>query len=102
MAEIIRGHIGYDGLVMSDDLSMQALVGTFRERARGRVRGRLRRGPALQRPDGGDGGGRRGAPVLAATPCAGPMRRSGRSATSRSRSTLWMPAPLDAALALTA
>ncbi|HEY8384278.1 MAG TPA: beta-N-acetylhexosaminidase [Microvirga sp.] len=32
MAEVIRGHIGYDGLVMSDDLSMHALSGTFRER----------------------------------------------------------------------
>jgi beta-N-acetylhexosaminidase len=31
--EIIRGHIRYDGLVMSDDLSMRALTGTFRERA---------------------------------------------------------------------
>jgi beta-N-acetylhexosaminidase len=31
--EIIRGHIRYDGLVMSDDLSMQALSGSFRERA---------------------------------------------------------------------
>jgi beta-N-acetylhexosaminidase len=30
---IIRGHIGYDGLIMSDDLSMQALSGSFRERA---------------------------------------------------------------------
>jgi beta-N-acetylhexosaminidase len=34
MAEIIRGHMGYDGLVMSDDLSMQALGGAFGERAR--------------------------------------------------------------------
>jgi beta-N-acetylhexosaminidase len=33
MAGIIRGHIGYDGLVMSDDLSMQALSGSLRERA---------------------------------------------------------------------
>jgi beta-N-acetylhexosaminidase len=33
MEEIIRGHIGYDGLVMSDDLSMHALSGSFRERA---------------------------------------------------------------------
>jgi beta-N-acetylhexosaminidase len=33
MDRIVRGHIGYDGLVMSDDLSMQALSGSFRERA---------------------------------------------------------------------
>ncbi len=32
MEGVIRGHIGYDGLVMTDDLSMQALSGTFRER----------------------------------------------------------------------
>jgi beta-N-acetylhexosaminidase len=32
MEEIIRGHIGYDGLVMTDDLSMHALSGSFRER----------------------------------------------------------------------
>ncbi len=31
--EIIRGHIGFDGLLMSDDLGMKALSGTFRERA---------------------------------------------------------------------
>lgn len=28
--DIIRGHIGYDGLVMTDDLSMKALSGSFR------------------------------------------------------------------------
>ena len=32
MEEIIRGHIGYDGLVMTDDLSMHALSGSFRGR----------------------------------------------------------------------
>lgn len=32
-AEIIRGHIGFDGLLMSDDLSMKALAGPMRERA---------------------------------------------------------------------
>jgi beta-N-acetylhexosaminidase len=32
MTEIIRGHIGYDGLVMTDDLSMKALSGSFRGR----------------------------------------------------------------------
>jgi beta-N-acetylhexosaminidase len=34
MTEVIRGHMGYDGLVMSDDLSMNALAGTLKERAR--------------------------------------------------------------------
>lgn len=32
MTEVIRGHLAYDGLVMSDDLSMEALSGAFRER----------------------------------------------------------------------
>ncbi|TLG75128.1 beta-N-acetylhexosaminidase [Methylocystis sp. B8] len=31
--KIIRGHIGFDGLLMTDDLSMKALSGSFRERA---------------------------------------------------------------------
>ena len=30
--EVIRGHIGFDGLLMSDDLSMKALSGTMGER----------------------------------------------------------------------
>jgi beta-N-acetylhexosaminidase len=33
-AEIIRGHCGFDGLLMSDDLSMRALSGSFSERTR--------------------------------------------------------------------
>jgi beta-N-acetylhexosaminidase len=33
MDDVIRRYIGYDGLVMSDDLSMQALSGSLRERA---------------------------------------------------------------------
>ncbi len=32
--KIIRGHIGFDGLLFSDDLSMNALEGTLAERAR--------------------------------------------------------------------
>ena len=31
--EVIRSEIGFDGLLMTDDLSMQALTGTFRARA---------------------------------------------------------------------
>ncbi|QGM99213.1 beta-N-acetylhexosaminidase [Methylocystis parvus] len=33
VGEIIRGLIGFDGLLMTDDLSMKALTGSFRERA---------------------------------------------------------------------
>jgi beta-N-acetylhexosaminidase len=32
--DVIRGHIGFDGLLITDDLSMQALDGTHAERAR--------------------------------------------------------------------
>ncbi len=32
--EVIRGHIGFDGLLITDDLSMRALDGTHAERAR--------------------------------------------------------------------
>jgi beta-N-acetylhexosaminidase len=32
-SEIIRAHIGFEGLLMSDDLGMKALSGTFRDRA---------------------------------------------------------------------
>ena len=32
--EIMRGKIGYDGLIISDDLSMKALSGSFAEKTR--------------------------------------------------------------------
>ena len=32
MDEIVRGYLAYDGLVVTDDLSMKALSGTFREK----------------------------------------------------------------------
>ena len=35
IGEIIRGRIGFDGLLMSDDLGMRALSGSFAERATG-------------------------------------------------------------------
>jgi beta-N-acetylhexosaminidase len=37
MRKVIRGAIGYDGLVMSDDLSMKALSGGFEDRARAAI-----------------------------------------------------------------
>jgi beta-N-acetylhexosaminidase len=33
--EVMRGEIGFDGLIMSDDISMKALGGSCEERARG-------------------------------------------------------------------
>ena len=32
--EVMRGEIGYDGLIMSDDVSMKALQGSYEERAK--------------------------------------------------------------------
>ncbi len=37
IADVIRGHIGFDGLLMSDDLSMKALKGSLRARAEGAI-----------------------------------------------------------------
>lgn len=34
IGDVIRGHIGFDGVLISDDLSMKALGGTYAERAR--------------------------------------------------------------------
>ena len=38
ITNVIRGWIGFDGALMSDDLSMQALAGTMRERAAASLR----------------------------------------------------------------
>jgi beta-N-acetylhexosaminidase len=35
ISEVIRGRIGFDGLLMTDDLGMNALGGTLADRARG-------------------------------------------------------------------
>jgi beta-N-acetylhexosaminidase len=37
VSEVIRGSIGFDGLLMSDDISMQALSGSVGERARAAI-----------------------------------------------------------------
>ena len=47
--EIIRGEIGFDGLLMSDDLTMKALIGPHARARRGGDRRRLRPGASLQR-----------------------------------------------------
>ena len=46
---VIREQIGFRGLLMTDDLSMKALSGSFAEKCTKRPEGRLRHGPPLQR-----------------------------------------------------
>jgi beta-N-acetylhexosaminidase len=38
ISEIIRGEIGFDGVLLTDDLSMKAMSGTFRDRAEAALR----------------------------------------------------------------
>ena len=56
IAEVIRGRIGFDGLLMSDDLSMRALSGTLGGTRPRLVRGGLRSRAPLQWQSGRDGG----------------------------------------------
>ena len=49
IADVVRGEIGFDGLLLTDDLSMKALSGSFRSRAEAAFRAGLRHRPALQR-----------------------------------------------------
>ncbi len=49
---IVRGMIGFQGLLFTDDLSMQALQGTLGAARRGRLRRGLRHRPPLQRQAG--------------------------------------------------
>ena len=67
-AEIIRGAIGFDGLLMSDDLGMRALTGSIARAGRGRARGGLGRGAGVQRRPGGN----RGRGRASCRPCRGP------------------------------
>ena len=86
--EVIRGIIGFDGLLMSDDVSMNALSGTLAERSARRARGRLRRRASLQRQARRDARrSRTRARRSPATRSGAPMRRSRRGA-SRRRSML--------------
>ena len=82
--EVIRQHIGFDGLLMSDDVSMNALSGTLAERSRARIARRMRCGASLQRQARRDAGGRsrsrRRSPAMRR---GAPMRRSRRGASPR-------------------
>ena len=85
--EIIRGEIGYDGLVMSDDLSMRALSGTFAERTRRTYAA----GCDIVLHCNGDGEEMRGV-VSAAKPLAGKAKKRAESALAR---IAHLPEPFD-------
>ena len=54
--EVIRGRIGFDGLLMTDDIDMKALSGTTRRQGCRRDRRRVRRGTRLLGADGRNDG----------------------------------------------
>ena len=87
MREIVRGHIGYDGLVMTDDLSMKALSGTFAQK----TRAAFRAGADMALHCNGDIGESR--QVAAEAPLLGGKRlRRAEAALARAGH---MPEPLD-------
>ncbi len=95
IGEVIRGFIGFDGLLMSDDVSMGALVGFDRGAGAGVARGGLRSGAPLQRQAGRDAGGcRRGAGAFRRSQAA---RRGGVGCAEVAVRALILPRP-DASL----
>lgn len=94
MRGVVRGLIGYDGLVMSDDLSMKALSGSFSERAASAIKA----GCDVVLHCNGDMAEMK-AIASATPPLAGTARRRARrprspaSGMRRSRWMLWKAGP---------
>lgn len=89
---IIRGHIGFDGLLFSDDISMQALSGAVAERTRAAISA----GCDIALHCNGDISEAR--EVVAA---AGDMTEAAIGRWARARSQLGPPSPFDAVSART-
>jgi beta-N-acetylhexosaminidase len=70
ISEIIRGRIGFDGLLLTDDLDMEALSGTCRNAPR-RDRGGLRHRAQLLGEDGRHDRHRQRLPAMSAEPRSG-------------------------------
>jgi len=87
MRGVVRGLIGYDGLVMSDDLSMKALSGSFSERAASAIKA----GCDVVLHCNGDMAEMK-AIASATPPLAGTARRRATAALARIRHA---PEPLD-------
>jgi len=86
IGEVVRESIGFDGLLMTDDLSMKALGGTFA----GRTAAALAAGCDLVLHCNGDGGEM--AEIAAA---ARPLDESGYRRYRRARESIRPPEPLD-------
>ncbi len=87
--DAIRRQIGFDGLLMTDDLSMRALAGPMAGAGAGRACGGMRRRPPLQWRHGRDGrhrlGRARGWPARPRAAPRGPRRRGGDPTPPTSR-----------------
>ncbi len=82
VGDVIRGEIGFDGLLMSDDLSMKALQGSLSRANGSRDFGWLRRRAPLQRRSERNARGGRGQPG-AVRPGGGAGRRRARLGPAR-------------------
>lgn len=88
ISEIIRRHIGFDGLLMTDDLSMKALTGSFADRAALS----LRAGCDVVLHCNGDM-----AEMDAVAHGAGPLSAAARARSNRALAQLRRPAAVDMA-----
>src|SRR6202790_5272526 len=77
--QVIRGVIGFQGLLMSDDVSMNALAGSIAERTRAIVSAGWAMGLAFKRQFYEMGGGSRETPELSGKP----LERANRALASR-------------------
>jgi beta-N-acetylhexosaminidase len=88
--EVLRGHLGYAGLLMSDDLSMKALAGPMRARAEAVIAA----GSDLALHCNGDM-----SEMRAVAAGAGGLDGAGRTRFERALAATRQQAPLDQAVA---
>ncbi len=90
LSDVVRGEIGFDGIIISDDLSMGALSGVYGDR----TQGALAAGCDIALHCNGDM-----TEMAAVAAAAGPVGGVTAARLARSIEALDMPAPFDAAAA---